>query len=124
MLLLDVDLPGLNGLGVLRRLAHDGVLQHTRVIMLTVRSAESEILEALELALQWTLAEHALLSQRFRGRKTPLSFVVCARKAAILHGQIWSAHESDVVGLGACDHVAKPFSLPVLLQRIRHTLQM
>jgi DNA-binding response OmpR family regulator len=69
-----VDLPGLNGLGVLRRLAHDGVLQHTRVIMLTVRSAESEILEALE--------------------------------------------------LGACDHVAKPFSLPVLLQRIRHTLQV
>jgi DNA-binding response OmpR family regulator len=52
VLLLDVDLPGLNGLGVLRRLAHDGVLQHTRVIMLTVRSAESEILEALELALQ------------------------------------------------------------------------
>ena len=28
VLLLDVDLPGLNGLGVLRRLAHDGVLQH------------------------------------------------------------------------------------------------
>jgi CheY-like chemotaxis protein len=26
--------------------------------------------------------------------------------------------------LGACDHVAKPFSLPVLLQRIRHTLQV
>ena len=52
VLLLDIDLPGLNGLGVLRRLAHDGVLQHTRVIMLTVRSAESEILEALELALQ------------------------------------------------------------------------
>jgi len=73
VLLLDVDLPGLNGLGVLRRLAHDGVLQRTRVIMLTVQSAESEILDALE--------------------------------------------------LGACDHVAKPFSLPVLLQRIRHTLQ-
>jgi len=45
-----------------------------RVIMLTVLSVESEILEALE--------------------------------------------------LGACDHVAKPFSLPVLLQRIRHTLQV
>ena len=42
--------------------------------MLTVQSAESEVLEALE--------------------------------------------------LGACDHVAKPFSLPVLLQRIRHTLQV
>ena len=46
-----------------------------------------------------TLAEHALLSQRFRGRKTPLPFGVCARKAAILHGKIWSAHESDVVGV-------------------------
>jgi Na+/glutamate symporter len=34
-----------------------------------------------------------------RGRKTPLPFVACARKAAILRGQIWSAHESDVVGL-------------------------
>src|SRR5215831_89715 len=34
-----------------------------------------------------------------RVRKTPLPFVSCARKAAILHVQIWSAHESDVVGL-------------------------
>src|SRR5215510_11644894 len=31
--------------------------------------------------------------------KTPLPFVACARKAAIPHAQIWSAHESDVVGL-------------------------
>jgi DNA-binding response OmpR family regulator len=52
----------------------DGVLWRTRVIMLTFRSAESEVVEALE--------------------------------------------------LGAFDHVAKPFSLPVLLQRIRRTLQM
>src|SRR6266567_6438133 len=35
--------------------------------------------------------------------KTPLSFVACDRKAAILRVQIWSAHESDVVGL-RCDH--------------------
>ena len=34
-----------------------------------------------------------------RGRKTPLPFVACARKAAILHVQIWSEHESDVVGV-------------------------
>ena len=34
-------------------------------------------------------------------RKTPLPFVACARKAAILRVQFWSAHESDVVGLGA-----------------------
>ena len=34
-----------------------------------------------------------------RGCKTPLPFVACARKAAILRGKIWSAHESDVVGV-------------------------
>src|SRR4029453_11133395 len=34
-----------------------------------------------------------------RGRKAPLPFVACARKTVILRGQIWSAHESDVVGL-------------------------
>src|SRR5207248_1213076 len=34
-----------------------------------------------------------------RGRKTSLPFVACDRKAAILRVQIWSAHESDVVGL-------------------------
>jgi hypothetical protein len=33
------------------------------------------------------------------GRKIPLPFVVYARKAVILRGQIWSTHESDVVGL-------------------------
>ena len=74
MVLLDVNLPGLDGLAVLRRLAHDGVLWRTRVIMLTFRSAENEVVEALE--------------------------------------------------LGAFDHVPKPFSLPVLLQRIRRTLQV
>jgi DNA-binding response OmpR family regulator len=74
MVLLDVDLPRLDGLAVLRRLAHDGLLQHTRVIMLTFRADEREVLEALE--------------------------------------------------LGAFDHVTKPFSLPVLMQRIRRTLQV
>lgn len=73
VLLLDVDLPGLNGLSVLRRLAQDGVARHTRVIMLTVRSAEAEVVAALE--------------------------------------------------LGAFDHIAKPFSLPVLMQRVRRALQ-
>jgi hypothetical protein len=34
-----------------------------------------------------------------RGRKAPLPFVACARKTVILRGQIWSAHESDVVGV-------------------------
>ena len=49
MLLLDVDLPGLNGVAVLRRLSEEGALRHTRVIMLTSRSSEDEVLKALEL---------------------------------------------------------------------------
>ena len=62
----------LDGLSVLRRLAQDGVVSRTRVIMLTFRSSEDEILQALQ--------------------------------------------------LGACDHIAKPFSVPVLMQRIRRDL--
>jgi diguanylate cyclase (GGDEF)-like protein len=73
LILLDVDLPGMDGLAVLRRLAKDGVLGRTRVIMLTAHSGESEVIEALE--------------------------------------------------LGACDHVSKPFSVPILIQRIRRALR-
>ena len=73
LVLLDVDLPGLSGLEVLRCLADQGTLRRTRVVMLTARSAESEVLTALE--------------------------------------------------LGAFDHVAKPFSVPVLIQRIRRALR-
>ncbi len=69
LLVLDVDLPGLDGLSLLRRLAGAGALERPRVIMLTARAAEAEVLEALE--------------------------------------------------LGAFDHVAKPFSVPVLMERIR-----
>jgi diguanylate cyclase (GGDEF)-like protein len=72
VLLLDVDLPGLDGVSVLRRLAADGVLERTRVIMLTARTAEGEVLRALE--------------------------------------------------LGATDHVAKPFSIPVLMQKLSRAL--
>jgi hypothetical protein len=32
-------------------------------------------------------------------RKTPLFFVACDWKAAILRVQIWPSHESDVVGI-------------------------
>src|SRR5262249_46708690 len=49
-----------------------------------------------------------------RVRKTPLPFVACARKAAILHVQIWSEHESDVVGLMGnypCEWISIQFSL-------------
>jgi DNA-binding response OmpR family regulator len=72
LVLLDVDLPGLDGLSLLRRLAREGSLERTRVVMLTARAGEREVLAALE--------------------------------------------------LGAVDHVAKPFSLPVLLERVRATL--
>lgn len=73
VVLLDVDLPGLDGVSVLRGMQRDGALGGTRVIMLTVRAGEDEILAALE--------------------------------------------------LGAFDHVAKPFSLPVLMQRVRRALR-
>ncbi|XAS63547.1 response regulator [Micrococcaceae bacterium Sec5.8] len=72
VVLLDVDLPVLNGFGVLRQMASTGHLAGTRVIMLTAHSSETEIVNALE--------------------------------------------------LGAFDHVAKPFSLPVLMQRVRRAL--
>ncbi|HST60022.1 MAG TPA: response regulator [Longimicrobium sp.] len=73
VVLLDVDLPGLDGLGVLRVLARERLTERTRVIMLTVRTHEAEVVRALE--------------------------------------------------LGAFDHVSKPFSVPVLLQRIRRALR-
>lgn len=73
VLLLDVDLPSLDGLAVLRRLAEDGVVKRTRVIMLTGRSSEAEIVSALE--------------------------------------------------GGAFDHVAKPFSLRVLTERVRRAME-
>jgi diguanylate cyclase (GGDEF)-like protein len=72
LVLLDWDLPGLDGLAVLRRLRERGVLAHTRVVMLTARDSEAEVLKALE--------------------------------------------------LGATDHVAKPFSVPVLLQKVRQVV--
>lgn len=73
VVLLDVDLPALNGFGVLRKMGATGLLPGTRVIMLTARSSEREIVEALE--------------------------------------------------LGAFDHVSKPFSVPVLMQRIHRALE-
>ena len=73
VVLLDVDLPGLNGLDVLGRLGAEGVLARSRVIMLTAHGGESEVLEALR--------------------------------------------------RGAFDHVAKPFSVPVLVQRLRRALR-
>ena len=71
-ILLDWDLPGMDGLAVLRALADTGRLHDTRVIMLTARSDGREELSALE--------------------------------------------------AGAVDFVAKPFSVPVLLARVRRAL--
>lgn len=72
VIVLDVDLPGVDGMSILRRMNSDGALSDSHVIMLTVRSAESEVVQALQ--------------------------------------------------LGASDHVAKPFSLRVFLEKIRRTL--
>ena len=73
LLLMDVDLPGLDGLAVLRQLTAAGVTATTPTIMLTVRASEREVLEALQ--------------------------------------------------AGAVDHVTKPFSMPVLMERIRLALE-
>ena len=73
VIVLDVGLPEHDGLAVLRALSREGITKTTRVIMLTARSLESEVLQALD--------------------------------------------------LGAFDHVAKPFSVPVLMHRIRRALE-
>jgi DNA-binding response OmpR family regulator/HPt (histidine-containing phosphotransfer) domain-containing protein len=72
LVLLDWDLPARDGLTVLRGLAADGVLETTRVVMLTMHASEREVLATLE--------------------------------------------------LGATDHIAKPFSVAVLMQRVRRML--
>jgi DNA-binding response OmpR family regulator len=73
VVLLDVGLPGLDGLSVLRDMARRDALAATRVIMVTLRSSEAEVLEALE--------------------------------------------------IGAFDHVAKPFSVSVLVHRVRRAIE-
>ncbi|HUG42212.1 MAG TPA: response regulator, partial [Longimicrobiales bacterium] len=49
VVLLDIGLPGLDGFTVLQRLAEAGATERTRVVMLTARSGEAEVLRALEL---------------------------------------------------------------------------
>lgn len=72
VIILDVDLPGRDGFEVLRSLARDGVTEHSRVVMLTVRATEPEVVRALE--------------------------------------------------MGAFDHIGKPFSVQILMQRLRRAL--
>jgi diguanylate cyclase (GGDEF)-like protein len=73
VVVLDWDLPGLDGIRVLRALREHGRLDETRVVMLSARASEAEVLRAFE--------------------------------------------------TGAVDHVAKPFSVPVLMQRIRRAME-
>jgi diguanylate cyclase (GGDEF)-like protein len=73
IILLDVDLPSLNGLDVLRRLKAVEITRVSSVIMLTARTGERDVLTALE--------------------------------------------------LGAIDHIAKPFSVPVLMHKVRTVLK-
>ncbi|HVS59418.1 MAG TPA: response regulator [Gemmatimonadaceae bacterium] len=73
LILLDVDLPSLNGLDVLRRLNAVKVTRVSSVVMLTARTGERDVLAALE--------------------------------------------------LGAIDHIAKPFSVPVLMHKVRTVLR-
>ena len=72
VIILDVDLPGRDGFDVLRSLSRDGVTERSRVVMLTVRATEPEVVRALE--------------------------------------------------LGAFDHIGKPFSVQILMQRLRRAL--
>ena len=73
VILLDVDLPALNGLDVLRRLKLGDVSKSSNVVMLTARTGERDVLAALE--------------------------------------------------LGATDHITKPFSVPVLMHKVRAALK-
>jgi len=73
VILLDVDLPALNGLDVLRRLKSGDISRLSSVVMLTARTGERDVLTALE--------------------------------------------------LGATDHIAKPFSVPVLMHKVRTALK-
>jgi diguanylate cyclase (GGDEF)-like protein len=73
VVVLDADLPGLDGLALLGQLAAGGFLEHSRAIVLTSPTAGDEAATAVE--------------------------------------------------LGAFDQVAKPFSLPVLVNRIRRALE-
>ena len=72
VILLDISLPGMDGLSVLQMLAQRGITRTSTVIMLTARATEAEMLQAL--------------------------------------------------GAGAQDYVTKPFSLPVLMQRLDRSL--
>lgn len=72
LVLLDIDLPALDGFGVLRALSQHGIIPGLHVLCLTARASEPDVVSMLS--------------------------------------------------LGAVDHVAKPFSLPVLLARVARAM--
>ena len=49
LLVLELGLPGLDGLSLLRQLAEAGVLRSTKVVVVTTRSVEAEMIKAMEL---------------------------------------------------------------------------
>jgi DNA-binding response OmpR family regulator len=49
LILLDVSMPGLGGFGVLHYLRRDGVLEQSRVIMLTASASEKDVRQAIDL---------------------------------------------------------------------------
>ena len=72
VILLDINLPSVDGLTLLRRFGASGVLRQSRVIVMSVRANEAEMLQAF--------------------------------------------------ALGAFDFVAKPLSVPVLMQRVQRAI--
>lgn len=71
VVLLDADLPGVDGYAILRKMVRDRI--RARVIMMSVHSREDQVMAALE--------------------------------------------------AGAYDHIAKPFSVPILMHRIKRALE-
>jgi DNA-binding response OmpR family regulator len=57
LILLDVSMPGLGGFGVLHYLRRDGVLDQSRVIMLTASASEENVRQAISLGATGYLAK-------------------------------------------------------------------
>lgn len=69
LILLEVNLPELDGLALLRSLAEQDVLRHTRVIVLSSRTTEAETVQAFELGAFDYVAKPfsvAVLTERIR----------------------------------------------------------
>jgi DNA-binding response OmpR family regulator len=49
LIVLELGLPGLDGLSLLRQMAEAGVLKSSKVVVVTTRSVEAEMIKAMEL---------------------------------------------------------------------------